>query len=232
MKAKLKTLFGEQNLALSDEQLDKFSLYAKMLVEWNEKINLTAITDDDGIAEKHFLDSVLPLTKIDVPRGTTLIDVGTGAGFPAIPMKIFRPDIEITLLDSLNKRINFLNDVSEELELSASCIHSRAEDGGKNEKLREKFDIATARAVAPLPVLCEYCLPFVKVGGKFLALKGPNESAESAENAAKILGGKICSTWNYSLPSGDMRQLIVIEKTSPTPQKYPRDAGKIKKSPL
>lgn len=232
MKAKLKTLFGEQNLALSDEQLDKFSLYAKMLVEWNEKINLTAIIDDDGIAEKHFLDSVLPLTKIDVPRGTTLIDVGTGAGFPAIPMKIFRPDIEITLLDSLNKRINFLNDVSEKLELLANCIHSRAEDGGKNEKLREKFDIATARAVAPLPVLCEYCLPFVKVGGKFLALKGPNESAESAENAAKNLGGKICSTWNYLLPSGDMRQLIVIEKTSPTPQKYPRDAGKIKKSPL
>ena len=232
MKAKLKTLFEGQNLALSDEQLDKFSLYAKMLVEWNEKINLTAITDDDGIAEKHFLDSVLPLTKADVPRGTTLIDVGTGAGFPAIPMKIFRSDIEITLLDSLNKRINFLSEVSETLGLSAKCVHSRAEDGGKNSMLREKFDIATARAVAPLPVLCEYCLPFVKVGGKFLALKGPNESAASAENAVKILGGKICSTWNYSLPSGDMRQLIVIEKINPTPQKYPRDAGKIKKSPL
>lgn len=232
MKTKLREIFAKENLTLSDIQIEKFKTYAEMLVEWNEKINLTAITDDEGIAEKHFLDSVLPLTKVDVPRGTTLIDVGTGAGFPAIPMKIYCEDIEITLLDSLNKRINFLSEVSDELGLSADCIHSRAEDGGKNPDLREKFDIATARAVAPLPVLCEYCLPFVKVGGKFLALKGPNENAEDAEKAVEILGGKICSTWNYSLPSGDNRRLIVIEKVKETPKKYPRDAGKIKKSPL
>ncbi len=232
MKTKLREIFAKENLTLSDIQIENFKTYAEMLVEWNEKINLTAITDDEGIAEKHFLDSVLPLTKLDVPRGTSLIDVGTGAGFPAIPMKIFREDIEITLLDSLNKRINFLSEVSDKLGLSADCIHSRAEDGGKNPELREKFDIATARAVAPLPVLCEYCLPFVKVGGKFLALKGPNENAEDAEKAVEILGGKICSTWNYSLPSGDNRRLIVIEKVKETPKKYPRDAGKIKKSPL
>ena len=232
MKTKLREIFAKENLTLSDIQIENFKTYAEMLVEWNEKINLTAITDDEGIAEKHFLDSVLPLTKLDVPRGTSLIDVGTGAGFPAIPMKIFREDIEITLLDSLNKRINFLSEVSDKLGLLADCIHSRAEDGGKNPELREKFDIATARAVAPLPVLCEYCLPFVKVGGKFLALKGPNENAEDAEKAIEILGGKICSTWNYSLPSGDNRRLIVIEKVKETPKKYPRDAGKIKKSPL
>lgn len=232
MKTKLREIFAKENLTLSDVQIEKFKTYAEMLVEWNEKINLTAITDDEGIAEKHFLDSVLPLTKVDVPHGTSVIDVGTGAGFPAIPMKIYREDIEITLLDSLNKRINFLSEVSDELRLSADCIHSRAEDGGKNSDFREKFDIATARAVAPLPVLCEYCLPFVKVGGKFLALKGPNENAEDAEKAVEILGGKICSTWNYSLPSGDNRRLIVIEKVKETPKKYPRDAGKIKKSPL
>ncbi|MBR3921279.1 MAG: 16S rRNA (guanine(527)-N(7))-methyltransferase RsmG, partial [Oscillospiraceae bacterium] len=212
MKTKLREIFAKENLTLSDTQIEKFRTYAEMLVEWNEKINLTAITDDEEIAEKHFLDSILPLTKVDVPRGTSIIDVGTGAGFPAIPMKIYRDDIEITLLDSLNKRINFLSEVSDKLGLSADCIHSRAEDGGKNPDLREKFDIATARAVAPLPVLCEYCLPFVKVGGKFLALKGPNENAEDAEKAVEILGGKICSTWNYSLPSGDNRRLIVIEK--------------------
>lgn len=232
MKTKLREIFAKENLTLSDTQIEKFKTYAEMLVEWNEKINLTAITDDEGVAEKHFLDSVLPLTKVDVPHGTSVIDVGTGAGFPAIPMKIYREDIEITLLDSLNKRINFLSEVSDALDLSADCIHSRAEDGGKNPDLREKFDIATARAVAPLPVLCEYCLPFVKVGGKFLALKGPNENAEDAEKAVEILGGKICSTWNYSLPSGDNRRLIVIEKVKETPKKYPRDAGKIKKSPI
>ncbi|MBQ7959283.1 MAG: 16S rRNA (guanine(527)-N(7))-methyltransferase RsmG [Oscillospiraceae bacterium] len=232
MKTKLREIFAKENLTLSDVQIENFKTYAELLLEWNEKINLTAITDDEGIAEKHFLDSVLPLTKVDVPRGTTLIDVGTGAGFPAIPMKIYRNDIEITLLDSLNKRINFLSEVSDTLELSAKCIHSRAEDGGKNPERREKFDIATARAVAPLPVLCEYCLPFVKVGGKFLAFKGPNENAEDAEKAVEILGGKICSTWNYSLPSGDNRRLIVIEKVKETPKKYPRDAGKIKKNPL
>ena len=232
MKTKLLEIFSKENLTLSDAQVEKFETYAEMLCEWNEKINLTAITDDEGIAEKHFLDSVLPLTKVDVPCGTSIIDVGTGAGFPAVPMKIFREDIEITLLDSLNKRINFLSEVSLKTGISAKCIHSRAEDGGKNPELREKFDIATARAVAPLPVLCEYCLPFVKVGGKFLALKGPNEDEKEAENALSVLGGKILSVCDYSLPSGDARRLIIIEKVKETPKKYPRDAGKIKKAPL
>lgn len=228
----LEALFSGQGMFLSDKQKSDFCRYAALLVEWNEKINLTAITDDDGISEKHFLDSVLPLTKLNIPDGASLVDVGTGAGFPAIPMKIYRSDLKITLLDSLNKRISFLEEVSSVLGLDAVCVHSRAEDGGRNAAMREKFNVATARAVAAMPTLAEYCLPFVTVGGLFLAMKGPTEDVSSANNAVKLLGGEIEDVIDYKLPCGDGRKLIVIRKVTSTPVQYPRDAGKIKKKPL
>ena len=227
----LKKLFLDENLQLSTIQIEKLTTYADLLVEWNEKINPTAITDPEGIAEKHFLDSIIPLKYLELPQNASVIDVGTGAGFPGIPMKIYREDLKLTLLDSLNKRINFLNEVSERLELSAECVHMRAEEGGKS-PLREKFDLATARAVAALPVLCEYTLPFVKKGGYFVALKGPNEDISPAENAINILGGQILSVNDYKLPSGDERRLIIIKKISQTPTKYPRNSAQISKKSL
>jgi 16S rRNA (guanine527-N7)-methyltransferase len=175
---------------------------------------------------------------INVPRGTTLIDVGTGAGFPSIPLKICRHDIEITLLDSLNKRVNFLKEVSDELGLDARCVHGRAEETARyikgGSEFRESFDIATARAVANLRDLCEYCLPFVKIGGRFVALKGKDGAAEldGAKEAIKILGGETELSKSYELPNGDSRQLIVIKKVRATAAKYPRNAGQIKKNPL
>lgn len=204
----------------------KFTAYADFLVDKNQVMNLTAITDPHGIAEKHFLDSVLPLGLFDVPDGASLVDVGTGAGFPGVPMAIMRPDIRLTLLDSLNKRINFLKELTGLLELPAECIHIRAEDAGRG-SLRESFDIATARAVSRLPILCEYCLPLVKTGGAFLAMKGDcQEELEEAKNAISVLGGKVERMEEYALPSGDKRTLVVIRKVKKTPEKYPR--GQIK----
>ena len=229
---KLAEIFSDYGFDVTEEQYRKLETYAKMLVEWNEKMNLTAITDSEGITIKHFLDSVLPLNKLDVPHGASLIDVGTGAGFPGLPMKIFRPDIKLTLLDSLNKRVDFLRAVCKETETAADCIHSRAEDGGRSSELREKFDIAVARAVAAMPVLSEYCLPFVRVGGTFAALKGPGEDLSSAESAIKVLGGEVWSVVDYVLPGGDKRVLIVVKKVKPTPEKYPRNSGQIKKKAL
>lgn len=221
------------NIVLSDENYDKFSRYADLLVEWNEKINLTAITDPAGITEKHFLDSVLPYEWVNVPNGASVIDVGTGAGFPGIPLKIMRDDIRLTLLDSLNKRINFLNTVCDDLGITAECIHGRAEDMG-TAQLREKFDVATARAVARLSVLCEYCLPLVKVGGMFVALKGSSgiDEIKDAENAIKKLGGELITAKEYALPCGDGRTLVIIKKIAPTPKGYPRPKGKMNKNPL
>ena len=232
METKLNNLFSSSGFSLSAAQNEMFRRYAKLLVEWNKKINLTAIIDEDGICEKHFLDSVLLLKFITLPENSKVIDVGTGAGFPGIPLKIMRSDIKLTLLDSLNKRINFLKAVSDELSLSAECIHARAEEGGKNPTLREKYDLVTARAVAALPVLLEYCLPFVKIGGIFAALKGPNEDISDAKAAVNILGGKILSVNDYNLPSGDSRRLILIEKISQTSTKYPRNSGQISKKSL
>lgn len=226
-----RNLFG--NIALSDENYARFSRYADLLVEWNEKINLTAITDPQGITEKHFLDSILPYEWVNLPENASVIDVGTGAGFPGIPLKIMRDDIHLTLLDSLNKRINFLNTVCDDLNIIADCIHGRAEDMGTTQ-LREKFDIATARAVARLSVLCEYCLPLVKVGGMFVALKGSSgvDELKDAENAIKKLGGEPVSAREYSLPCGDGRTLVIIKKIAPTPKGYPRPKGKMNKNPL
>ena len=233
-KAYLTSLFDDAKITYTDSQIGQFETYAKTLVEWNEKMNLTAITDPTGIAQKHFLDSALLLQKISVKTGALLIDVGTGAGFPSVPCTILRPDIRLTLLDSLNKRITFLTELSKELGIASKCIHVRAEEGGRQPELREKFDVATARAVAHMRELSEYCLPFVKVGGIFAALKGPDLEQElnEAKNAIKQLGGKIERVEEYTLPDGDRRTLVVIKKFSQTPTKYPRPSAKIKKQPL
>ncbi|MCC8131100.1 MAG: 16S rRNA (guanine(527)-N(7))-methyltransferase RsmG [Oscillospiraceae bacterium] len=220
---RLKSVFSEINMPLSDLQISKFSTYSGMLVDKNKVINLTAVTDSEGIIMKHFADSVLPLTMVDIPAGASLIDVGTGAGFPGIPIKIVRDDLALTLLDSLNKRVNFLHDVSDALNFGATCIHSRAEDGARG-VLRETFDIAVARAVARLSVLSEYCLPYVKVGGKFLALKGSDCTVEIADAKPIIakLGGEIADVTEYRLPNGDGRTIVVVEKVRGTPKEYPR----------
>ena len=231
----LQRLFAEGGIEVSEGQYGRLAEYAELLCDWNERMNLTAITDPEGIAEKHFFDSVYPfLSEEIVLEGARVIDVGTGAGFPSCPLKIFREDISLTLLDSLQKRIGFLTELSERLSLGAECIHGRAEELGRQEGFRESFDIATARAVAALPVLCEYCLPFVKVGGIFAALKGSDGASElaSAKNAVGILGGKTELCREYALPGGDKRTLIVIRKLKPTPEKYPRNKGQMNKRPL
>lgn len=220
-------------LPLTEEQYAKFATYADHLVAKNAVMNLTAITDPQGIAEKHFLDSVLPLNFFTIPDGASLVDVGTGAGFPGIPMAIIRPDLKLTLIDSLQKRVGFLSELCDMLCIPADCRHLRAEDAGQG-SLRETFDIATARAVSRLSVLCEYCLPLVKVGGAFLALKGGDceQELKDAYTAIKTLGGKTEQVEKYALPNGDARTLIVIRKIAPTPAKYPRPQGKIKSKPL
>lgn len=227
-------MFADAGIEITDEQMYRLGMYSEMLVQWNERINLTAITDPEGISVKHFFDSIYPFSLVDLPKGSTLIDVGTGAGFPSCPVKIWRGDIKITLLDSLQKRITFLAQLSDSLSLGATCIHSRAEDLGNSPEFREKFDFATARAVANLSDLCEYCLPFVALGGKFLALKGSGaeEEIKQAKDAVKLLGGKITQTTEYTLPNGDGRTLVVIDKVSATPDKYPRTSAQIKKKSL
>lgn len=231
----LAALFAKGGLLVNDGQYAALAKYADLLCEWNKKINLTAITDPEGIAEKHFFDSVFPfLSEGLVPENARIIDVGTGAGFPSCPLKVFRPDVSLTLLDSLNKRIKFLTELSDTLDLGAECVHGRAEELGRNAAYREQFDIATARAVANLAALCEYCLPFVKVGGAFVALKGSDGENEltAAKNAIKTLGGRTELCKNYTLPSGDGRCLIVIRKVSPTPNQYPRPKPAMNKKPL
>lgn len=229
-----KGIFEENGIVLSAEQAARLEKYADMLVEYNNMVNLTAITDDEGIAVKHFFDSIYPFTLFDLPEGVSMIDVGTGAGFPSCPLKVYRGDIRLTLLDSLNKRVNFLQTLSDTIGLEADCVHGRAEEFGKKEGFRESFDIATARAVANLTDLCEYCLPFVKVGGLFVSLKGSSGSEEldKAKPAIKLLGGKTEKVVEYTLPGGDGRTLIIIRKVSATPAKYPRNAGQMKKRSL
>ncbi len=213
--------------------INRLKIYSNELIVWNERINLTAITEPSEIAEKHFLDCLLTFKFANIEENASVIDVGTGAGFPGMVLKVARPDLNVTLLDSLNKRLVFLNELSEKLNAHCNIIHSRAEDGAKTE-LRESFDYAVSRAVARLPVLSEYCLPYVKLGGKFIALKGPGaeEEIESSSNALKVLGGEIEENIEYNLPSGDRRTLIIIKKTSQTPTKYPRIGIKISKKPL
>lgn len=221
-------------LTLTNEQLKMLNEYGNLLLEWNEKINLTAITEPEEVVIKHFLDCLLFFKNIDVKNGAKVIDVGTGAGFPGIVLKIARPDIELTLLDGLNKRIVFLKDVLDKLGISAKAVHMRAEEGGKNAEYREKYDIACARAVAQLNTLSEYCIPFVKNGGSFIAMKGPSAAEElgAARNAIDRLGGGEPVIFSENLPDGSKRCFVQIKKISQTPPKYPRISAKISKQPL
>ena len=219
---------------LSEIQLKQFYNYMNLLIEWNKKVNLTAITKPDEIILKHFVDS-LTISKY-ISDGTKVVDVGTGAGFPGIPLKIVRQDVDITLLDSLQKRINFLDEVINELNLEKiTTVHSRVEDFGKNKKYREEFDIATSRAVANLSTLSEYLLPLVKVGGKVISMKGSliQEELENSKNAIKILGGQIEKVDEFDLPNSDIsRNIVLIDKIKTTPNRYPRKAGEPSKKPL
>ncbi len=221
--------------SLNEKQLSDFEKYAELLVETNKVMNLTAITDSDGIAIKHFLDSAMLLKYFTPKEGATIIDVGTGAGFPTIPCKIIRPDLNLTLLDSLNKRVKFLDNVCETLGFDHyNTVHSRAEEGSRRPAHRDKYDIATARAVANMAVLTEYCLPYVKVGGVFIALKGPNlkEELKESEKSIKAMGGKIEQVIEYTLPDNQHRTIVIIKKISQTPTKYPRISAKIGKEPI
>ena len=224
----------EVGFPLTDKQINQFEKYYELLIEWNEKINLTRITEPEEVAIKHFSDSLTLLSNYDVPKGAKVIDVGTGAGFPGIPLKIARPDIALTLLDSLNKRLIFLQEVSGSIDIDANIIHSRAEDGGNNPELRENFDVAVSRAVARLNTLSEYCIPYVKVGGAFVAMKGPElqEELNEGKNAVNTLGGKIEKVNEFSIPDGSNRTVVVIGKVRNTPAKYPRHGSKIKNKPL
>jgi len=214
----------------------KFALYRDILKEWNKKINITSIEDDEEIYIKHFIDSVLLLNENNINEKKTVIDVGTGGGFPGLPLKIVNDNYKITLLDSLKKRIDFLSQVTKALDLSdVNLIHGRAEDYGQNKELRECYDICVSRAVAPLNVLSEYCIPFVKVGGYFAAYKSDNISQEisNSDNAIKKLGGKIKEIKEISIPATDIiRKIVIIEKIEPTNTRYPRKAGKPNKDPL
>lgn len=232
---KIMIFYGEKiDIKFTEEQLNQFYEYMNLLLEWNEKINLTAITDPSEVILKHFIDS-LTINKY-IKENSILADVGTGAGFPGIPLKILRPDLKITLVDSLNKRINFLNEVINKLNLvNIETVHSRIEDFGKDKKYRESFDFVTARAVANLAVLSEYLLPIAKVGGQCVCMKGSSveEELSNGKNAIKVLGGKIKNIDEFVLPDSDMsRNVIIIDKIKNTPNKYPRKAGIPVKEPL
>ena len=229
-----KQKLNEFDIKINDEQIKSFEKYMNLLLEWNEKINLTAITQPEEVKLKHFVDSLTVLKYIN--DDDKVIDIGTGAGFPGIPLKIMNKNTKITLLDSLNKRINFLNIVIEKLDLSnIQAIHGRAEEIARNKLYREKYDVAVSRAVANLSTLTEYMLPFVKVGGKCICMKGANvnEELERAQNAIKELGGEIERVDNFYLSDNDNeRNIIVIKKIKKTKSKYPRKAGTPSKEPL
>lgn len=235
IKDLLLNFIKDYKITLTENQYEQFQKYFELLVEWNEKMNLTAITDESGVALKHFADSLSLLNFVDIPQNSSLADVGTGAGFPGVVLKIARPDIKLTLIDSLNKRLVFLGEVCAQLGIEAELIHSRAEDGARDEKLRENFDFAVSRAVARMNVLSEYCLPYVKVGGAFCAMKGAqaNEEFKESLNAINTLGGKLENKYFFELPeNGGERAIAVVRKVKNTPQKYPRQSGKIKAKAL
>lgn len=234
MKEFVKEYLERVNIKITDKQAKQFEIYGNMLREWNTVMNLTGITDKRDIVIKHFADSVIPLGSYDF-KGKSVIDIGTGAGFPGIPLKIAEPDIELTLVDSLLKRINFLKTVGEEAEIDAEYIHGRAEELGQDMTYREKYDIAVSRAVAPLNVLAEYSIPFIKEGGAFIALKGPGiyDEIERSRNALYTLGGSISELKFVTLPDTDLNHsVVIIEKTRPTPESYPRRSKKIERAPL
>lgn len=222
--------FAGAGIAINEQQAGQFVKLCDFMVEYNENVNLTSITEFSEVVVKHFVDSVLPFTMVDIPRESSFIDVGTGAGFPALPLLIVRPDLRGTLCDSLNKRCVYLEKACSLVGIKAEIIHARSEELGR--KNRECFDFATARAVAAMPVLSEYCIPFVKVGGRFIALKSVNENISEAKSAISKLGGEIELIRDYTIPNGDARRLAVIKKISQTPTKYPRNSGNIQKKPL
>lgn len=224
------------SITLDERQKEQFQSFKDLIVAWNAKIDITAITDDAEIDNKHFLDSLTVFRKDWIPHGATVIDIGTGGGFPGIPMKIVDPTLQITLLDSLQKRISFLDAVIGGLKLQGiRAVHARAEEMARKEKYRDSYDICVSRAVAPFTTLLEYCLPYVRVGGKFIAMKGPGaqEEIENASRALQALGGKIVEVDSFTLTEEEyQRSLVIVEKVSPTPKKYPRGQGKPRKDPL
>ncbi|MBQ7446804.1 MAG: 16S rRNA (guanine(527)-N(7))-methyltransferase RsmG [Eubacterium sp.] len=232
----LESGLSEYGLSLSEKQKVQFVTYGSMLQEWNQKMNLTAITDSKEIAVKHFLDSLTGIRLVDFSKVETLIDLGTGAGFPGIPLKIMFPEMKVTLADSLNKRINFLNSVIEQLELNKiTAVHGRAEDLARKPEYRGQFDVCASRAVANLATLSEYCIPFVKTKGYFLSYKGPDADREvqEAKNAIERMGGRFEKSDHFTLPPyQDERVLVLIQKEKPTPKKYPRQAGTPAKKPI
>lgn len=231
----LKKYANQYGLVISDDLADKLKIYGTLLKEWNEKINLTAITDDEGIAIKHFLDCLL-ITKVgNFKAGQKVIDVGTGAGFPGAVIAAAYPEIFVTLLDSTGKKLKAVEDMVNNMGLkNVTVVHARAEEAGRKEEFREQFDFATARAVAELRVLAEYTLPFVKKGGKFLSMKGAvaGDEVENGKRSVSVLGGSIKAVHEFTLPNGDKRAVIEINKISQTSSKYPRASAQISKKPL
>lgn len=227
--------FAKQfGIKIDDAMVMKFEYYSEFLQEWNKKMNLTAIRDPEQIIIKHFIDSLLLIPSITIGSQEKIIDIGTGAGFPGVPVKIVRPDVELTLLDSLNKRLLFLAELLRKFQFSANLLHMRAEEGATRPELREQFSIVTSRAVAALPSLCEYCLPYAEIGGMFAAMKGPDalQEIERSEHAIEELGGKLVDVKKYVLPDGSNRSIVLIKKINNTPKQYPRRGTKIAKNPL
>ena len=230
------SLLDQQNINLTDQQKFQFERYFELLVEWNKKINLTAITEKEEVYLKHFYDSIAPILQgLIENKEIKLLDIGAGAGFPSLPMKILYPQLDVTIIDSLNKRINFLQLLAEELDIEGvHFYHGRAEDFAQDKSFRAQFDIVTARAVARMQVLSELTIPYLKVGGKLLALKASNapEELTEAKNALNLLFGKVEDNISYTLPNGDPRYITIVEKKKETPNKYPRKAGMPNKRPL
>lgn len=236
MKNKFEHQLEQLGITVSDRQREQFQKYYELLVKWNEVMNLTAITEYDEVNEKHFVDSLAIVRGLDMDKVDNMIDVGTGAGFPGIPLKIIYPHLKVTLLDSLNKRVKFLDEVVRTLELeNVKTLHGRAEDYSRKEEYREKYDLCVSRAVSNLSVLSEYCIPYVKIGKMFVSYKSVNvdEEVEQSLNAVRILGGKLIKIDKIKLPDSDIsRAFVYVEKVKFTSKKYPRKAGVPAKEPL
>ena len=233
---KFKNGLQQLHIELSEKQMEQFLQYYEMLVEKNKVMNLTAITEFDEVVEKHFLDSVSLIKQMDLHQPLKVLDLGTGAGFPGIPLKIVFPELEITLMDSLNKRVLFLQDVISSLQLQdIEAVHGRAEEAARNKKYREGFDLCVSRAVANISTLSEYCLPFVKIGGSFISYKSSTieDELEDGKKGIAILGGKVKDVYKFTLPDSELqRSFVVIQKEKKTPKAYPRKAGTPSKDPL
>lgn len=231
-KEMLKAYSANYGVSLSEIELDRFDYLCQRLLRWNEHVNLTAITDPDEIVIKHFVDSLTLMPYTDLPHGANVIDVGCGAGFPGLPIIIHRPDLNITFLDSVGKKLSFISEALSNCGLLGETAHARAEELAHQKTHREKFDLAVSRAVASLNILAEYCLPFVKPGGYFIAMKGAQDEVELGSNAITQLGGEIEQVVSLKLPNNDERNLIIVKKISQTSSKYPRKSKKISTKPL